>query len=148
RVIDEERMALRTLNDELERVATRDHLTQAFNRTKFSEIEELEGSRAVRTRSPIGIILMDVDRFKRFNDDHGHAMGDRVLQRVAEALQAKTRGVDYVLRWGGEEFLVVTPGNDLAGTVLAAEKLRACIAETPVAEGLSVTISLGVTTTD
>lgn len=146
--IDEKQKALEAANARLERIATYDHLTQVFNRTKFPEIAERERARALREKEPLGCVMLDIDHFKKVNDTHGHATGDLVLRHLADILKSETRGVDYVLRWGGEEFLILMPGNTLEACKQAAEKLRRDVEANPAREDLAVTISLGVTVTD
>ncbi|MCA9603570.1 MAG: GGDEF domain-containing protein, partial [Myxococcales bacterium] len=93
---------------------------------------------------------IDVDHFKRVNDTYGHAAGDEVLRVVAQTLAANIREVDRAFRIGGEEFVVLLVGTDLAGAKIAAERLRSAIAERPVATGaagagtVEVTASLGI----
>ncbi len=146
--IMKERTALAEANVTLERLATRDNLTQAFNRTKFDDVSKAEMARAQREGKPLGCIMLDVDHFKKFNDTYGHAVGDAVLKHVAALLETNTRATDYVFRWGGEEFLVLAPGNTLNDAYDTAEKLRAVIAGTATPDGHTVHISVGVTTTD
>ncbi len=146
--ITREQAALEQLNAELEHTATHDKLTEVYNRTAFTRIAQVEAARATREHTPIGCIILDVDHFKKFNDTYGHATGDEVLKHVAASLRLATRATDYVVRWGGEEFLVIAPATSLLRAKETAEKLRACIANTPTDAGHRVTISLGVTVCD
>jgi diguanylate cyclase (GGDEF)-like protein len=95
------------------------------------------------TGEPVGLIVADLDRFKRINDTLGHSTGDAVLKEVAYLLRKQLRAFDLAYRLGGEEFLILVPGSDVAGTVELAERLRAVIAAERVA-GVPVTMSLGV----
>lgn len=129
---------------ELERLATTDKLTGAYNRRKFDEILNQEIKRALRLFTPLSVILFDIDHFKDVNDLFGHITGDRVLADVAQVVKNSIRCSDTLTRWGGEEFLVLCPGNNLAQSLEMAERLRVIIEQTsfPIANG--ITISLGV----
>jgi diguanylate cyclase (GGDEF)-like protein len=121
-----------------------DQLTGMLNRTALgARTHELAQQSAV-TGEPVGVIIADLDHFKRVNDTHGHAVGDMVLKDVAYLLRKQLRAFDLAYRLGGEEFLILVPGSDLLHTAELADRLRAGIAADPVGEGLSVTISLGV----
>jgi diguanylate cyclase (GGDEF)-like protein len=115
---------LRVLNKELARLSVTDRLTGIYNRVKLDEAFAQEIQRAARFGQPFGIILLDIDHFKRVNDVHGHPAGDRVLIEVAATLRANTRETDIVGRWGGEEFLVICPHTDTHGLARLAENLR------------------------
>lgn len=129
-------------------MATRDSLTHVHNRRFFMESFELETARALRTDSPLAVLMIDVDDFKSVNDQYGHALGDSVLQKVARACADMVRSYDVLARLGGEEFVVLLPSISLTAACDVAERLRAAV------EGLSiltdsgapikVTISLGV----
>lgn len=114
---------LASLNRELARLSVTDQLTGLFNRLRLDEALEHELQRSLRTGLPFSIILLDLDHFKAVNDTHGHQVGDRVLVEIAQLLQANTREIDVVGRWGGEEFMVVCPHTDQEGAALLAEKL-------------------------
>jgi diguanylate cyclase (GGDEF)-like protein len=92
---------------------------------------------------PGALVLLDLDRFKRVNDRHGHELGDQVLRHVAEVL-VKARATDVVVRWGGEEFLLVLPGTSVAAARTAVDRLRARVADGVRVEGTPVTFSAGV----
>lgn len=133
--------------DQLEELAYTDELTQLHNRRFLSgQLNALvAGSR--RHQRALGVVLVDVDRFKTLNDEHGHEVGDLVLQDVARRMAARLREEDLLGRWGGEEFLVLLPDTEVEGARLAAEGLREAVAETPVgARGatIAVTVSAGV----
>jgi diguanylate cyclase (GGDEF)-like protein len=133
---------------ELRQLAMTDGLTGLLTRGHF--IREADQAFALARRHDRGLscIMMDVDFFKRVNDTHGHAMGDRVLRGVASACVALVRETDLVGRLGGEEFAIVLPETDLSGALILAERLRASIAETvwttPDTATFFVTASLGV----
>jgi diguanylate cyclase (GGDEF)-like protein len=101
--------------------------------------------KVLREGIPAGVIMLDLDRFKAINDTHGHPVGDRVLQAVANGCQALLRAGKSISRWGGEEFLVIVPNVDAEGLQAVAERLRTAIAELPVAPVEQVTASFGTT---
>lgn len=140
----EERTAqLERLEAQLREQALRDPLTGLHNRRHLASV--LDGPLA----APVSIAVLDLDHFKRINDDHGHAAGDQVLVRTAALLRAVTRPADTVVRSGGEEFVLVMPGTDEAAARAVCERLCAALrAESwaRVAEGLTVTASAGVAT--
>jgi diguanylate cyclase (GGDEF)-like protein len=107
-------------------LSTQDSLTLLANRRIFDETLEREWKRALRSRSPIGLILCDVDYFKPYNDTYGHAKGDECLRQVAMALQRSVRrSMDLAARYGGEEFVVLLPNTDIAGTLRVAKLIQA-----------------------
>lgn len=133
------------LQDELRRLSTTDALTGLHNRRFLDESLRRELERVRHTGAPLSVIMFDVDRFKRFNDEHGHDQGDRVLQAIAASLRQALRKYDLACRYGGEEFLAILPGTAAEGAFSVAERLRRDVEECSV-DGLKVTISLGVAT--
>ncbi len=131
-------------NAALHRLARIDVLTDLPNRLAANERLREEFVRMKRTGQSYAVLMIDVDHFKAVNDRHGHAVGDQVLQSVAQGLRAPLRESDFVARFGGEEFLVVLPHTDEAGASLVAEKLRGNIEEAPVSSAGRITISVGV----
>lgn len=101
-----------------------DALTKLFNRRKFDEVLLLECERARRTQSPLTVIIADIDKFKSVNDIYGHQAGDQLLVAVAGILQQGVRKLDMVVRWGGEEFVILCPSTNLHGACALAEKIR------------------------
>jgi diguanylate cyclase (GGDEF)-like protein len=138
------------LQQSLRFAATHDFLTTLLNRSEILAALEREVSRGARDDKPASIILADIDHFKRVNDTLGHAAGDEVLKEVARRLKADLRPYDLVGRYGGEEFLLILPGCNLANGSRRADDIRKLVAgksiRTPAGE-TSVTISLGVTST-
>ena len=136
-------------NLELERLATRDPLTNCLNRRAFNEAFAAVFEAARRGAQPLSCVMVDIDHFKAINDRHGHAIGDRAIQEVAKRLLSSARSVDLVCRYGGEEFCVVIPGADGAEASAFAERLRQGI-EREAGPGvrelpdLRITASLGV----
>jgi len=110
-----------------EALATRDSLTGLPNRRALYDRARAELNHAARTRTSVGLIMVDLDHFKRINDQFGHAAGDEALRRVAEVLQRNRRDYDFTGRWGGEEFLTILPGASLAQAGLVAERIRSAI---------------------
>jgi diguanylate cyclase (GGDEF)-like protein len=134
---------LREQRAELERLSVTDSLTNLFNRRRLMELLTDEVRRCQRLKHPFAVIMVDVDRFKDYNDAYGHPAGDQVLVRVAAILKEAVREVDSVSRYGGEEFVVVMPEAGEAEAATLAERLRQRIADEPFAHR-QVTISLGV----
>ena len=126
-------------------MAETDPLTGVGNRRHFIARAQLAMAEAVRQRSTLCIVLIDIDHFKRINDAHGHAIGDAVITAVADTCRQRLRAGDVFCRWGGEEFIVLLPGATLEVGCLLAERLRTGVQEARV-EGVpgGVTISLGV----
>ncbi|MBI5839045.1 MAG: GAF domain-containing protein [Chloroflexi bacterium] len=131
----------------VEQLAITDSLTGLHNRRHFLELAEYEFQRARRYRRPLALIMLDIDHFKQANDTYGHAIGDLVLQTVSRRCQETLRSIDFMGRFGGDEFAVLLPENDLEGAYAAAERLRKSVEEISIAadHGAVVsTISLGV----
>lgn len=127
-----------------DRLASIDELTGLFNRRSFQEKTEWEMKRAARYRRPLCFIMCDIDHFKKVNDDHGHAVGDDVLVRVAALFREKVRSSDLIGRWGGEEFVILAVESDLAVGAALAEKLRKALEELSVPTVGQITCSFGV----
>jgi diguanylate cyclase (GGDEF)-like protein len=125
-----------------------DQLTGMLNRKALdTRAIELAQQSAV-TGEPIGVIVGDLDHFKSVNDSHGHAVGDIVLKEVAYVLRKQLRAFDLAYRIGGEEFLILMPGSNLERSSELAERLREAVRAQPVAGGISITMSLGVSASD
>lgn len=128
----------------IEELSVTDHLTRLFNRLKLDEILKSEFAYAERFNSPLSYILLDVDHFKKVNDTWGHQVGDQVLIAVAQMVRSNIREVDIAGRWGGEEFVIVSPGTDAFGAAVLAEKLRASIQGIALPPVENITCSFGV----
>lgn len=132
---------------EAQRLATTDPLTGAFNRRSFHEIAEREMSRARRASQPLSIIMLDIDHLRAVNDEHGYRAGDEVLRRVADIVRSALRKEDMLVRFGGEEFLVMLPEVSGPGAVVVAGRIRRAVADLPIEAGgqqVPLTVSLGV----
>ena len=143
--------ALRQAKDQLEQFALHDPLTGLANRRKFIERFEYDAARALRNRTPLSLLMVDIDHFKQINDRLGHLAGDACLKAIAGLLSAGARKVDLVARFGGEEFVVLLPETAAEGALLAGERMRARIQAEPVsireaAAPLAVTVSIGAAT--
>ena len=131
----------------LRREASRDGLTSLWNRKAILSILERDLLRAERDHEPVGLIMIDVDHFKAINDSRGHGAGDAVLRIIASGIAAVVRPYDSVGRCGGEEFLIVAPGCDLAETWELAERVRSHVAGCSIIVGgasVQVSLSLGI----
>jgi diguanylate cyclase (GGDEF)-like protein len=137
---------LRLKNEELGRLSVTDALTGLSNRRHLMELLDQEARRSRRMKRPFGILVVDVDHFKRFNDRYGHLAGDRILTKLATLLKRTMREIDSAARYGGEEFVVLLPETDLAGAVQAGERIRTRLARETISVGedeVTVTVSIG-----
>lgn len=128
-----------------------DPLTRLANRRAFLERFQAELARAVRSGKGVAVIILDVDHFKSVNDAYGHAVGDRALEQIAQALHSAVRTSDLVARIGGEELAVLMPDTDTAGALVVAERCRNAVAAIGlIAKGnvvaLSATFGVAATT--
>jgi diguanylate cyclase (GGDEF)-like protein/PAS domain S-box-containing protein len=135
----------RRLREELRALAITDPLTGAFNRRHFLEVLPWEIQRSDRYASPLSLIMLDIDHFKTINDGFGHQAGDRVLVELAEVIRRRIRSVDFLIRWGGEEFLIMLTNTDLGKAVLLAEDILQLLRSQRFSHAGSLTVSLGVT---
>ena len=136
------------LREALRNQSIRDPLTGLYNRRYLEEMLGRETRRAVRAEQGLGVLMLDLDHFKKFNDTYGHEAGDTVLRETASFLLKSVRAEDIVCRFGGEEFLVILPVADLKVTQARAERIRSKLRElTVLHQGRSlgmVTVSVGV----
>jgi diguanylate cyclase (GGDEF)-like protein len=136
---------LRETQTQLEKLATTDELTQLGNRRAFDQRLCDEIRHAQRLGQPLSLLLLDVDRFKEYNDTFGHPTGDKVLQLIAEILYYNTRSTDFVARYGGEEFAIIMPNTDRQDCLSLGEQIRKTIKATQC-PGRGVTVSGGAST--
>jgi len=138
---------IKRLNAGLEQLAMTDYLTNLYNRRYFMQRGVEEFKRARRNNQPLGLLMLDIDQFKKVNDTYGHDTGDMALQQVAATLKSSLREIDILGRIGGEEFAVLLPNTSLHDAVLLAERVQQVMAGTPIetlGNPLFITISIGV----
>lgn len=140
--------ALKQTRDKLEKLAITDELTLTYNRRHFMELAESQIGFARRYGTPLAFAMIDLDYFKEINDSYGHQAGDRALAGLAGILRGNIRDFDIIGRLGGEEFAILMPKTDEQAALLAVERLRAVVAESPFGLGtdsIKITFSLGLT---
>lgn len=138
------------LHDDLQRVAALDPLTGLYNRRFGMKRLDEELARIQRSNTPLSLIIIDLDHFKRLNDTYGHLAGDKVLVRAANVIRDMLRKGDVVMRYGGEEFMAILPGSDRDDAQEVADRIRFAISQCRIdlaEHSLSVTASLGVACT-
>jgi diguanylate cyclase (GGDEF)-like protein/PAS domain S-box-containing protein len=139
--------ALEIANVKLHELATTDPLTEIYNRRHFFDLAEKELERAKRSKTPLSIIIFDIDHFKNVNDTYGHLAGDQVLIALANLCQKNIRSMDIFARFGGEEFVILMPDTDEEAALKTAKKLRKLVGNQITSfdrKNMSVTISSGV----
>ena len=146
-------LALQKANEELQRLAVLDGLTQIANRMRFDDHLSQEWRRARRDGSSLALIIGDIDYFKQYNDTYGHIKGDETLYAVAQAIKAVLkRPMDMVARYGGEEFAIVLPNTHLSGAMQVVSEVKASIEALAIGHKASrvkkqITLSYGVAAT-
>jgi diguanylate cyclase (GGDEF)-like protein len=136
--------AVNHMADELKAHARTDELTNLPNFRAFRERIDLEIERASRYPEQFGVLILDLDRFKKYNDTYGHLAGNEALQRVSRVIREAVRTVDFPARYGGEEFAVIVPQIDIVALSAIAERIRASVEAMPApAGGAAVTVSIG-----
>jgi len=133
----------------IESIGLIDPLTRISNRRGFESRLGVEWNRAVRERTPISLLVMDIDKFKKYNDTYGHQQGDAALKTFAEAsVRSLMRAVDFAARWGGEEFVILLPSTDFNGAADVAERVRknveTSVIVTEEGEETFLTVSIGI----
>ena len=137
------------LYDELQELSILDSLTKIYNRRHFMFRYKAEFERAVKFKLNMAFLMIDIDHFKKTNDTYGHLVGDAVLREVARVIRENLREIDFLARFGGEEFSVILPETDKASAIMAAERISAKVFRESIRvfdETLSVNISVGVAT--
>ena len=134
------------LQRQLRRQTIVDPLTEAYNRRHMDTVLKEAFARAARGTPPPSLLVMDIDHFKRINDQCGHAVGDTVLRKVTDIARHEGRATDKLFRCGGEEFVLYLPETDAAGARVVAEEIRRAIAGARLLDTLPVTVSIGVST--
>lgn len=141
---------IRVSLDHAEKRARTDVLTGLPNRLAFEEFFRNAQATALETGRPLSVLMIDVDHFKRFNDDFGHGVGDQVLRLIAKVLRDRVRDQDLPARYGGEELIAVFPNSDLQACVVVAESIRSLIADRKITRRSSgevlpgISVSIGV----
>lgn len=136
--------ALRESQELYKKLATTDMLTGVLNRYSLNHLLEVETERAKRYAQPLSLIMFDVDDLKKINDKFGHLTGDLALKAITEKVLSKIRKSDSLARWGGDEFVIVTPGTTLNGAREMAEKLKIAIASITLPNVENVSVSMGI----
>ncbi|MBW2466366.1 MAG: diguanylate cyclase [Deltaproteobacteria bacterium] len=150
RALEESRAKLAEANRTLQKLSSLDGLTGIANRRSFDEVLNKEWNRSIRSGKPLGLIMLDIDFFKLYNDYYGHQGGDDCLKKVASGLSSAIhRDSDFLARYGGEEFSAILPATDINGAVNVAEEMRLAIKDLKIEHARSkvadiVSISIGV----
>ena len=140
-------IALGTLHERIRGLAMRDPLTGLLNQTNFRNTAHFIVELARRHREPYALVMMDIDHFKRVNDEHNHFFGSHVLKELAKVIEATVRASDIAARFGGDEFILLLPRTTQAEAALVTERLRATVAATTFvlgADSIQITLSIGV----
>lgn len=140
--LEKTRTKLEAVIKELEYVSNHDPLTNTYNRNHFDQ--SMQQRRQQGAKDAFCLIVLDIDHFKRINDQHGHMLGDQVLQELANVLIQQVRDGDQVTRWGGEEFVILCQKTSLNEARILAERIRQCIAKRRFAESIQLSCSFGV----
>lgn len=147
-MLEEHQGELEKSRSRLKKLAITDGLTGLFNHAEFHNLLEEETKRWQRYGAPVSLLFLDIDHFKRVNDDFGHQAGDRVLAGLAQFIQAAIRPIDKACRYGGEEFTIILPETDKSGVLTTADRLLNGIASKAIAhEGpvtINITVSIGI----
>lgn len=137
----------KNLENQLREMATIDSLTRVSNRRRLFDLAEVELKKSARLGQPLSIIIIDLDKFKRINDNYGHLVGDKVLKYVAQEIKSNLREIDVLARYGGDEFVILMPQTNLEQAELTAQRLIDKIDKKILsidAEKIHITLSLGV----
>lgn len=128
----------------LREISERDYLTNTYNRRQMYRLLSVELARARRYGTPLAVMMFDVDGFKAINDTYGHIAGDTILRRMVDVIREQLRTSDHFVRFGGEEFIVILPGIDLAAGASLAERLRELVKQIDFEFVSGITCSFGV----
>jgi diguanylate cyclase (GGDEF)-like protein/PAS domain S-box-containing protein len=147
RQLNAQLMEIQNLKDQLQQQAIRDPLTNLFNRRYLAEMLPFQLARAEREGVALSVVMLDIDRFKRLNDEHGHQVGDALLREVSRFLRRRVRKADLLFRYGGEEFLLLLPGTDAEAAQTISEQWREEFAQTEFHTDcgpITMTLSAGI----
>ncbi|WP_233246236.1 MULTISPECIES: GGDEF domain-containing protein [unclassified Fibrobacter] len=137
-------LALEIEKSEYEKSSKEDPLTGCLNRAGFSSVLLREQENLSKNDSPVSFVILDIDHFKKINDAYGHNVGDEVLVNLTKLIQSKIRNTDALVRWGGEEFVILCGDTPIQNAQFLAEKLRMAIESTPLIKQQQVTCSFGI----
>lgn len=132
------------MEEQLKQYATTDELTRLSNRRRGNEILDIEIDRVHRYQSSFAVLMIDIDHFKKINDTYGHDTGDQVLQEISKVISLHIRKSDALMRWGGEEFLIVTAHMSKDESIIFANKLKNAVNSYTFDVGTDITISIGI----
>lgn len=139
-------VTIANLFEQIKKQAITDGLTNLYNRRHFDQCLAAEVGRAIRLNQPFTLITLDLDHLKKINDTHGHSVGDEAIKQIGVILKKNARSLDIAARFGGEEFALILPGIDIEGGLVAAERLRIAICESPIKDSIPISASIGVAT--
>ncbi len=142
--LDKIRQALEKANKDLEYLSFHDNLTTLYNRHYFLTNLQSHMAQAHRQKGASALLMIDLDHFKKINDECGHGIGDKILKQFAEVILASLRAGDVVARWGGEEFIILLPESNKDDSISFAKRLTIRLAEYNFEQGINVTMSIGV----
>jgi diguanylate cyclase (GGDEF)-like protein len=137
---------MREMLTKVEKLSITDPLTGLYNRRRFEAVLEIEFEKSARYKSSLSCLMIDIDHFKTVNDTYGHSAGDEVLKGVAQLIKKSIRNVDAACRWGGEEFIVLTPMTAKAFAIQPARRIWRAVSDHifPAIQNHNVTISIGI----
>jgi len=141
---DEQAKSLIELNKQLELMAYKDPMTQAYNRRYFFNVSKDIISLSRREKQPLSILMLDIDKFKTINDTYGHDVGDIVIKHLVDITSSIIRDSDIFARFGGEEFVLMLPNTDISNAKILAQKIRKKIQDSTVKDNIKFTVSIGV----
>ena len=146
KLVQERTQELQQAREELERLAETDPMTGLYNRMKMDKTLTSEIQRATRYQTTFSIVLFDLDNFKEINDTRGHQIGDQLLEELAKVIRHRVRNTDVIGRWGGDEFLIISPETNLEDAALLAETIRITLSTHNFKNDIHITSSFGVAT--
>ena len=146
KLVQERTQELQQAREELERLAETDPMTRLYNRMKMDKTLISEIQRATRYQTTFSIVLFDLDNFKEINDTLGHQIGDQLLEELAAVIRHRVRNTDVIGRWGGDEFLIISPETNLEDAALLAETIRITLSTHNFKNDIHITSSFGVAT--
>lgn len=129
---------------ELESISFTDNLTETYNRYRFLEIAQDELDRHIRCETPLSFVMIDIDNFKKVNDDYGHNAGDLALKELSKLISKNVRKSDIFARWGGEEFILMLPDSDSYSAYKISERLRLLVENYEFKQVGHLTVSIGL----